>query len=217
MAHRSTTLGPLERIGEPRNDRAFRDRGVGRRVPDVFRAYQTTCAFDLRRIESRITLRRCNLEPPRIYASRGPLREAFKPPALEPAMHWEMCVDTASAPCNEAAATPQTRAVQVSLVVFFASFVAAAAPPSDSSDHDEQECSIGVPWSTSLHQALSRVPEVAPFFSFLFGLRLIRTCDMMESKKTKSSAFAPEANVFASLVEVWSTPSSAHINPTQQA
>ena len=36
------------------------------------------------------------------------------------------------------------------------------------SDRDEQESRTGMPWSTSLHQALSRVPEVAPFFFFRF-------------------------------------------------
>ena len=35
-------------------------------------------------------------------------------------------------PCNEASATPQSRAAQVSMLVFFASFVTAAALPSDS-------------------------------------------------------------------------------------
>ena len=39
------------------------------------------------------------------------------------------------------------------------------------SDHDKQECRIGMPWFTSLHQSLSRVPKVAPFFRFFFGRR----------------------------------------------
>ena len=67
------------------------------------------------------------------------------------------------------------------------------------SDHDEQESRTGMPWSTSLHQVLSRVPEVAPFFSFLSGLRLIRACDIVESNTTKRSVFAPEDNVVALL------------------
>ena len=185
-------------------------------------AYQTTCTFDLRRIDSRITLRdrwrRCNLEPPRIYANRGPLREAFKAPALEPARHWETWVDTASVPRNEASAIPQSRAAQVSLVVFFASFVTAAALPSDSTvTMTSKKVELGCLGPSHCIKYFHVCPRLLRFFRFFLDSGLYVPATLCNPTTTKRSVFAPEANVVASLAEVWSTPSSAHINPTKQA